>query len=31
MSRAPFRLMESGFHEVAAFGDAVIHLIYPGN
>jgi hypothetical protein len=25
------RLMESNFRELDAFGDAVIHLIYPGN
>jgi hypothetical protein len=25
------RLMESGFRELDAFGDAVVHLIYPGN
>jgi hypothetical protein len=25
------RLMESGFRELDSFGDAIIHLIYPGN
>jgi hypothetical protein len=25
------RLMESGFCKLDAFGDAIIHLIYPGN
>jgi hypothetical protein len=25
------RLMESGFRELDAFGDAIVHLVYPGN
>jgi hypothetical protein len=29
--RRRVKLMESGFRDLDAFGDAVIHMIYPGD